>query len=643
MKKLQILGIVIFLFVLNSAPSYAEILVNSPSPQLVILSKDSPSVTISIVNTNISSLVNVYLSLSSSISSIVKLSSYSIDVSSDSNSIIFAGLKDDLTAGDYVGSITYSSLEGGGSIPVYVNIEESQQQSICNLDIFPIILTNIKIQQGEVKTRNIQLSIPYCYNSSVNVNGVALSTDEKPIQLGEISVGTIQPGRSIMIPIEINAQGVSTGQYSDILQLLLYDMYGNRIDLPQVSVSVLVSQGIQPITNFSLNDLPVCSIDAIEMNLNNTYKIICSRNNPNIEIRPIIDSKYIKGISVSETSSQYIFEFQPIELGKSFVYAEFWYKNAPLGTPFEQEVRISASGQSIVSGISLVINFYQSGIKKDTGNLDAIETIILVMDEQTNNTIMDNRIFLNGMEVNRTFLLEASKDYELIVSSEGYLTKTLNFSTSKSYLVMIIDPLKDEYNVGETIIINSTPDDAIILLNNILITSPYIFNSEGEFFLELKKDGFDTLNKTLIVRKIILFTPEKGVQEWGVGDTIKGKLSETSNWSIYFYVFEKYGDQKIISSIPQIINSGLSDNLVFKIANEGRYVITANDKPVVDITLKKSGWFGWLSWKGIQDNWIWYLIIIVVIIIIYFLFFKNRGRDSTSEELPFSSKINLGE
>src|SRR3990167_7928815 len=236
--------------------------------------------------------------------------------------------------GTHTGSIDFS--DGSSPIPILFAVSASSQQSSCSIDIFPTTLTGIKIQQGETKSRTIKLSVPSCYGSAVTIGGISLASDEQPIQLGEISTGTLQPGTSVNIPLEINAVGVSTGSYQDTLQFLLYNSTGNSISVPIVNIGVQVTTGIQPITNFSFTELPTCSLSAIEMNLNTTNILTCTRNNPNIEISPVIDPFYLKGVSVDESSTQYIYRFNAKNIGNTIFKTLFLYKGASLGDPFSQ-------------------------------------------------------------------------------------------------------------------------------------------------------------------------------------------------------------------------------------------------------------------------------------------------------------------
>ncbi len=530
-----------------------------------------------------------------------------------------------LNVGSYSGFI-YSS--DGMTTNINLNISDSSQSnpSGCIIDIFPTIMNNVKIQQGEKKVRNIQLSVPSCYNSSVNINGVNLQTDEQPIQLGELALGLIQPGNSILVPIDINAEGVSTGQYSDTLQFLIYDNKGNKINVPSVSVSVLVSQGISPMNNFSLSQLPTCSLDSITLNLNNTYKLTCSVSNPNIEVKPIIDSKYVKGVSVSESSTQYIYEFKAVLTGITSINAEYLYKNAPIGTPFSQEIKITNSGTLSIGGIDMKAEFYQGGVKKEIDGLIATTTVILATDNKTGNLINPFDLYLDGVKLNQTNIdLKSDKIYNIRVCANGYNDLIIyNLSVSQNQISYTISPQKNEYEQGEQITVNSSIANVSLLLNNYIVSNPIILNSPGNNTLQIVKEGYVSANITFKVNPSISLGSCTPIQsEWDKGKTIICSLTQNSSWEVF-----KDG---------ALTDSGNGNSLEFKLTDYGNWEIKANNKYVGGTNLiKGSSWYNPFSWNldYIKTNWFWFLIFGIFIVGGVYVFIKRKNNLGTTT--PYS-------
>ena len=506
----------------------------------------------------------------------------------------------------------YSS--DGVVIPINIKVGERPVEivtSSCNIDIFPTIMTNIKIQQGETKTRNIQLSIPGCYNTSVIVNGVALQTDEKPIQTAELNLGTVQPGNSILIPIEINADGVSVGQYSDTLQLLLYDNLGKKINVPSISVSVLVSSGITPLSNFSFAQIPSCSLDSITLNLNNTYKMTCSIPNPNIQVRPVIDSKYVRGVSVIETSSQFVYEFRAITLGQSTIGAEFIYKFAPIGTPFTQEIKITPSGTYNPGSVNLNIDFYQNGVKKKKDELLSAKTIMLVVDNSTGNIVNPFEIYINGLKSNDTVLdLESSKSYDLRVTVGGYNDFVLtNLTAKKNQLEVILSPQKERYIQGDLLNVTSITDNLTIFLNDVVVTSP-IYLSGGNNTIRISKEGYKTGTLSIIAESLpAISTCSPQFNEWKKGKEVICELTKSANWSV---------------SLNNIkIASGVGSRLNFKINDIGPLSILSDNNGMYSTTIVNSGW-KIFKWSYMKEKWYWYLGILAVMVVTVYVINKNK-------------------
>ncbi len=509
------------------------------------------------------------------------------------------------------GGLIYFS-DGSTPIPVSIN---AIQKITCSIDIFPQTMTNIKATQGEKKSRTIQLTVPSCMDYPVLVQGVSLQGDQKPIQLGELSLGQINPGNSVNIPIEIDATGVTVGSYSDTLQFLLYDDEGNRINVPSVSISVIISQGINPITNFSLYDLPSCSLDAINLNLNQTYKLVCSKTNPNIDIEPIIDTNFIHGVTVTDSDSQYIYNFKAVNIGNTNFKAFFKYLSANLGTPFEQEVRITNSGSNIVSGTNLKFNFYQSGIKKNSEQLISGDTIIQVVDNKTNSLVNSFNLYLDGQQINNTVNLESERTYELRATSDGYTDLVENFTVSKAEIEITLNPTQDSYMVGDIINITSNIEGISYTLDDVIINSPYTFDKTGTFLLKAYKEGYISVNKTIQVGKSVsvLKCDPSTTQKWS--GKIKCELSKNSTWQVYH-------DSEQISS-------GEGNMVEFEMDGNGFYEIKNGDEQVYSRSINNEPF--WKFWK-----WEWYyqgtLYVLLIVVVYYFI-----GNKSTKKsDSPFT-------
>mgnify|MGYP001575530136 CR=1 FL=1 len=536
------------------------------------------------------------------------------------NNSVRVTFNENASVGTHSGSINF----GDGSTPIPILFSITSPPAViptgCSVDIFPTTLTGIKIQQGEIKSRTIQLNIPNCYGSPVMISGVSLASDEQPIQLGEISTGTLQPGGSVNIPLDINAVGVSTGAYQDTLQFLLYNSTGNKINVPSVSIGVQVTSGISPIANLSLSDLPSCSLSAIQMTTNNTYQMICSRPNPNIDISAIIDSFYLKGVGVDESSSQFIYTFKPINIGNTIFKAQFLYKNNPVGDMFNQTIRIISSGGSSVSGTTFNFNLYQKGIQKNVSVLHEGDLIIQLKDNQTGNIIDNYKIYSGGVQINNSLSVVPGVNYQLTATSPGYNDNSLNFNITSIPSVITINPNQQSYFLGQTINI-TTDTNATLYIDGVQIASPYLFTTLGVRTLKASKEGYTdtTLNLTVnAVPSINVISPE--FKDWGKGKDVTMKLSNSGVWNVTFELLSNN-----VYSSPVSIASGVGDSVSFKTTDIGRYVIYL-DKNMVGgpYRLENKG-----IWSWVTDNWGWLLVGVAVIFLGWFLF--GRGGSEEGE------------
>lgn len=493
--------------------------------------------------------------------------------------------------GVHSGSISFSD---GSSVSIFSSVSEPPPSaSICEIDVFPKALQNVKVQQGETKQRTVKITVPSCFSEKVNFNGVLLQSDEKPIQLGEYSLIDLNPGESLTINLDINAEEVSTGTYSDILSYNMFNSTsGLKLNVDDTDISVIVSSGIQPINNLSLSDLPTCSVDAVEMNTNQTYHITCSRTNPNIQIFPIVDSQFIKGINVEETSSQYIYSFQPKIIGTTKVGAEFKYKNALIGSPYEVDVRISPSGTNAVGSIHTKFVFYQEGNKVAKENLRPLDTIIQLVDNTTGNIIPVFDLYINGQIHNHTYIFEPQKSYELRASAPAYLDNLINFTTTENLMTFTISPDNPIYYVNDVLIFNSSENGTIFKIEGVDVGAEYTLTKSGNITVYAEKTGFKTENKTIEVkdRITIIGQPNIDFVDWKKGSKIVFDISESADW--------------MVTDNGKQIANGTGSRVEFEIEDYGILDIRANGQTVTSRNIQKgSSWY--TPWSS-DNNWIKY-------------------------------------
>ena len=487
--------------------------------------------------------------------------------------------------GSHSGSINFGDST---SVPIAFSVSSPPTlPSSCSINIFPTTLQNVKIQQGEIKTRTITLSVPACFSSPVTVQGISLQADEKPIQLGELSAGTLQPGQSLTIPIDINAQNVAIGTYSDIMQYLLYNSSGFSINVPNTDISVIVSSGISPITNFSVTQLPTCSLSSLTLTLNSTYTLTCGKNNPNIKIEPDINPFYLVGISDTSTSTQFIYNFKAKNIGSTLFRAKFKYDLSPIGEPFEQELKISSGGAN--SGTVLDFIFYQNGVPKNFSFLKGGEAIIQLIDNETKSLVTNSEIYLNGLLVNGTINLIPNQTYELRGKSSGYEDRIINLAVTENAFGISLN--KTSFSIGEQLFITSNISGVSYYLNDTAIILPYILNSPGGFKLDIRKDGYETISYNISVSNTISVIEPLPPEVWNLKDEIFINLNQPSQFVVErISPSEDENGNLVYNTIPEVVKRGEGSSIDFKISKLGKYDVKVDGTVLLSREVKESFW-----------------------------------------------------
>lgn len=582
----------------------------STSPSSVLLTDSNTNQLIEFTGLN----GTMSLTLSSSISGYTDLNFYDVN---PSERWVTISLKSNVPAGNYVGSIDYS----GGSVPIAISIaSEEEFTGECVIDIFPTILTNVKVEQGAKKTRTIQLSVPSCYDSYVTVSGVTLQTDEKPIELGEISIGKVLPGSSISIPIEINGEDVTSGQYSDTLQFLVYDSGGNKINVPSVSISVSVTQGIQPVTSDTFSTPPSCALSATTLNLNNTYSFTCSGLVANLDVDPEYSEYYI-GQNVDTSTNLYRYDFVPQKYGNTVFRAIFKYDGDPIFQAFEQEIRITSSG---ASNPGTDLNFY---FTPKLENAKAGEKIIIQLIDNSSGSLVDSpRILVDAKDLNDTggnfeFLFEPEVEYEVRGKAPGYddIIQTIKV-TPKEINLIINPPLGDTSTYFN---ITASVSNATIKIGTQTYTDSYYgILPAGINVVTVSKEGYNdnSINVTVDDNARIVF----GGSDFKKGEEQSLTLNKNVSWVIFY-------DKSLDSDIEdrETVLTGSGSQIVFTPEKNGIYHISVDG--LIISSYEAEGFKLTKKW-WILPIWGWLLIGVFVVLIIIVLIMRGPKSPAPTEE-----------
>jgi len=512
----------------------------------------------------------------------------------------------------YYNGFMYSG--DGYILPIKINISEPILDT-GGIIIFPTAKV-VNVQQGSEKQQNIQVIVPSSFPRIITIQSVTQNPDLDILSFGDLDLGQIHPGQTLNIPIKISAINVQTGTYSTQINILATDSNG-QIQLPPVNMQIVVSVGVTP-SNGTFTK-PSCSLSSIVFNMNNTYTFTCTNAVENIEIAPEYN-EYIEGIKADYSAGIYTYTFKAVKQGNSRFIAKFLYKNSPIFSSFENDFKVTPSGSSSVGGIYLKPEFYQKGVKKEINELMTESTVIIVVDNLTDNLVSPFKLLVDGIEYNSTTIdLKSDKYYNLRIIANGYNDLIINnLSAKQSQLSIFLNPDKNEYSQGDILNITSNIENVSILINNFIVSNPYIINQNGNLTIEVKKEGYRSANRTIYVKPNIYLsscTPLKA--DWEKGNTVLCSLSEKSKWEVFFE--------------SQSIASGENERVEFKINDYGNYYINANGKQIDSANIIKiNHWYNPFSWdfNYIKSNWIFFGILAIVIAGIGFVIFRNGYKEA---------------
>jgi len=142
-----------------------------------------------------------------------------------------------------------------------VNVEQSQSSSnglVSSLGqgLVPLISKwSFKVQQGTEKQMSVSVmnneNVP-CSLKDIVVSGDVIETNEgrKPLDIGDVSLGILGPGKEFTYPVVINTKGVDLGTY--IIKTELIAICGNQRQVADTVWQITVVPGVHPENNLPL-------------------------------------------------------------------------------------------------------------------------------------------------------------------------------------------------------------------------------------------------------------------------------------------------------------------------------------------------------------------------------------------------------
>lgn len=503
-------------------------------------------------------------------------------------------INQNIPIGDYLLSVNFfynSSMIL--SFPVLVKINKTIQEDPTGCHLNPTLIAYSQtVQQGtQFELPKISFNPKNCQGSfSINTpyisGGITTAEGQKPVYIKSSSSNEIILG--------VDTSGLSSAPYKSTLTLSAFGETFTDVS----TINIIVTGGTNPDTDFDVSNLPTCSITNNILNKNQTYSMVCTGITPGVTIYPIVDTDYIRGIGPGDdmTSTNFVWEFEPIKLGNTNIKAEFRYLDLPVGEPFLQEVKIQSSSSS-VAGTNLKLLFTPSLNSLNTGE----QTIIQLIDNKTDSLVDSPEIYLDGIKINplnnsdKSFplIIDEGKNYEIRGKAPGYndLVEIINITNRPITLTLIPD--KSTYTAGEKINITSNVNATIIVNDVIMSGEEYIFQNSGNYTIQGVREGYKSVEKNVSVTSAVLFIssscsvePEK----WRDGKEVVCSLNQEANWKVYMN--------------ETLISEGTSNTVKFDVEGDGILEIKSNDVGIWSQTIGNKDWF---DWGSIKEGWYYWV------------------------------------
>ena len=524
-----------------------------------------------------------------------------------------------LSKGLYNGILSFSDA----SNPVYINVNVTDPVQTNLPIVFPTAKV-INVQQGQEKSQSIQIIVPSTYPRQITIQSVVFNPDTEVATFDDLSLGILNPGQTLTIPIKISAKNAQVGTYNTQINIMATDSLG-AVTLSSVSIQVVVSVGTSPVTNDTFGTKPTCSISSVNMNLNSSYTLNCQGVVSNIEVN-VPYNEYFEGIRAEYSSGTYVYTFKPIKMGNTKFIATFDYKGSSIFSQYSNDVRIASTGYN-VAGTNLKLLFTPTLDSAKNGQ----QLIIQLTDNKTGSLVDNPQIFVNAIPLiasgTNMFLYNFSSGitYSIRGKASGYDDLVQDVTLSLKAMSINMNPVTGD---SQTIFnINTTENNVSIFLDGVKINNPYTGNLiAGNHSIKGIKDGFNDAELTVYI--------EEGLIISALGEFKKGVLNTfTLNKNSSGYINYK----KDANSVETKLADWSGSQIELKPNSSGVYLIYTSDGRLLNSYVLKG--FDWNAKWWFMAWYFWIIIIIIVIIVIARL---NNSGGSSESGIPFAGAVNTG-
>lgn len=469
-----------------------------------------------------------------------------------------------------------------------IQVNNVQQPNLCQLN--PSLVWNVP-QTVQLNTKfdtalitfdpvNCPSDLILSYSNVHISGGITTQAGQLPIALKSVS--------SQGVVLSINTEGLSTQTYSSSLDI---SVFGKIFQYP---FNVLVTSGTTQTGNFSLDNLPICSLTGTVLNLNQSYSLVCTGLIPDVTISPIVDNDYIIGTGVQKTNSQFVWYFKPIKYGNTIIKSKFYYQNSEVGYPYSQEVKISSSGSS-VAGTSLKAIF--------TPSLDQAKdnepVIIQIVDNKSNSLVNSPEILINAIPLvangtifSYNFVIDRVYDFRAKVNGYDDLVMSIKLSSKEANLT-----ISPETGDSDTLFNIFTNENISLFIDGMKVDNNHFIGNliEGNHNIFVTGEGYFDINKNITVDRALRTILNSDFKK-GVPQIIS--LTKNASWELIYKSSQTSTDNSSILV-------GNSDIIQFTPDKSGIYQIYSNGKIVGQYETKKTNW----NKKWWFMAWYWWILI----------------------------------
>lgn len=634
LKKFYKILILFFLFLPGV---FAEIIVN-PSSLSLTMNPGGVSVnTFTFAQLTSNTSTSIALTKTGTNSDFVSFNISTGSVSKENDTQINLSLKVTTTvpASSSLGTSLIKIKYDSSEIPLVLTIVENDTTTTsigkCRLEPFPDsytipfivgsppVIQTFSVLVSKHCTEEINIKTPVIIGNTQTKDGL------RPLNLiGGSKLGFIDPNNEGNFDIQIDATNLPSGTYKP--QILITGIYKGEQLNTKILFTVEIRQGATPLESTSV--LPTYLFSASDLSLNNTYTITAQNLNPNF--LPFVEqNEFIRGVKV-DTSSGWIYHFQPVKVGNTKLRVGTYFAGAPIGDITEKEIRITF-GSAVGIGTRMCFQFFTPGNKPLDGLTPGDAITVLVRSTNNNDVLCSANdtqsaiinavdLYKSGVKLStNSFTVNAGEITTLSASAPGFITIDKVIDVPLNPVQVFFKTQNNELEVNVPLSITTDPSDAVVTINGNIVSdlNNFTFTEEGKASITATKSGFKQKSFDVDVTPELKILTTEIPKKININEPYLVELNKPAKWSV------SYRENKKNATIF-VFKEGFLKTIEFTPDRNGIYKVNLRDNELR--SYKIGGIFGLTI-----PSWFWWGVgVIITIFIAYKIFSGRRGKSMAS-------------